>query len=204
VPRMVNPKKRLLLMWLSAAWAGAATAANAPGAVGSVVVEPVGFANYPIPSRAIELAYFLPQDGALALNYSRGSTDLLLANYRVDLLLLRYNYPIGALTHIKLGGGARSLNYQYKVRSGAEETAATASSTTLVTEASFGNQVSIGPVIFGCDWLGFVVPLLKIASKSHFPDDTDDSERRDDEGALAAATFSTTMQFMRVFIGVTF
>lgn len=193
---------RLIPLALAALLASPATAQDAGPSV-ALTYEPAGFAVYPIPTRAVEAAWFPGPDGSLSLSYAKGSAEQLQATYTAELLLLRYRRHFG-LSHLNAGLGARTLGYERPQVIQGEDTVTKISSTMAVAEASFGNQVTLGPLVLGCDWAGAAVPLTRLKSRSDIPDSYDEEEKEASEEAARRVAFVATMQFMRVYVGAQF
>jgi hypothetical protein len=184
--------------------AGRAAAQDAAPTVG-LTVEPAGYATYPIPSRAAEAAYYLSPASALSVSYARGSTTQLLAESYAELLLLRFKYLFGAVSHLNLGLGERRLGYKYDVLTTSGETStAERSMDVLVGELSFGTHLNFGVLQVGCDWAGVAVPLARLGGKNEEPSDLAASEAGSDSEALKRVAYVSTLQFMRVFVGTVF
>lgn len=181
---------------------GIAVAADDPTV--ALTVEPVGYAVYPIPSRAAELSYYPVSDGAIALSYATGSLEQLLTKYQSELLLLRYRFSWGAFSRLSLGLGTRSIEYARTRTTAGVEYEVEIQSKSLVGEASFGNQLTFGPLAIGCDWIGVVVPLSELSSKEDFPDDVSEDDQESYKADAAKFGARPTLQFMRVFVGLVF
>lgn len=175
--------------------------AEGAGPVASLSVEPVGYATYPIPTQAVELGYYLSSTDAVSLSYAKGSTTQLLAKYDAQLALLRYKVYFGAISHFNFGLGYRSLSSRFDVRTSSETADVKMSSAAVVGEASFGNQVLLGPFFVGCDWIGITAPLSRLGDESNYPDDADEEETEDYEQAFGEVAYKPIMQFMRVYLG---
>jgi hypothetical protein len=72
----------------------------------------------------------------------------------------------------------------------------------LVVEASLGNRIHFGPVVLGCDWVGLVVPVAKLAAQSTSPEGVDATEKEDNEDAFDRIAFAPTLQLLRVSVGM--
>lgn len=196
---------RLLFLFilLLAGWAGPSRAQESSPTL-SVAVEPAGFATYPVPTQAAEIGYYLSPESALSLSYAKGTTTQLLAKYDAQLALIRYKHFFGAVSHFNFGLGYRSFESHFEVKAGAENEDVTVSSAAVVAEASFGNQVVIGPLYFGCDWIGGTAPIARLREKSNYPEEADESETEDYEQSFGEVAYKPIMQFMRVFVGAIF
>lgn len=170
----------------------------------SVAVEPVGYATYPIPTQAAEIGYFMSPIDEVTLSYAKGTTTQLLAKYDAQLALVRYKAFVGAMSHFNFGLGYRSLASRFVVKTASEDVDVKMASAAVVGEASFGNQVLMGPFFVGCDWIGITAPLAKLASKSNYPDDADEQETEDYEQAFGNVAYKPILQFMRVYVGAAF
>lgn len=171
--------------------------------------EPVGFATYPIATKAFDLSYQPSSNWAFSLNYAQGETERLLATYSAKVLLIRARWLIGDLTYVNIGMGTRTAGYQRTssvLDSTGEAISATTTieSTSLVGELSLGTRVSFGPLFVGCDWIGGMMPLQRVSSKKAFPESTDEDTKahyQEDADEIANAPNS---EFMRLYIGFGF
>ncbi len=192
---------RAVIGILVALWAVPGFSAEGGGPSASLAVEPVGYATYPIPTQAAEVGYFLSPTDAVSLSYAKGTTSQLLAKYDAQLALLRYKLFFGAISHFNFGLGYRSLASSFEVKTAAEAVDVKMSSSAVVGEASFGNQVLLGPFFVGCDWIGITAPLARLGDTSNYPEDADEEETEDYEQAFGEVAYKPIMQFMRVYVG---
>lgn len=175
------------------------------GPVIGLAIEPAGYAVYPIATKGVEASYYLSPLTALSASYARGTSEQLLAKSDAQLTILRFKYFFGAISHINLGIGERSIGYRYSVKLVSDESKdVTVGMSALVTEVSFGNQLHFGPVQLGCDWLGAVFPLVKLKNENNFPADAADAEAESESDAVKKVAFVPSLQFMRLFVGVVF
>jgi hypothetical protein len=193
-------------LWLVSLGAlGFAAEVQAQGATASVAVEPAGYATYPIPSQAVGADYYLSESTSLGVNFARGTSERLMAEYAAELALLRFKFHFGTTMHLSLGAGYRSLGYTQTVRTATGDADAETEMQVVVAETSFGNKIALGPVLVGCDWLGIAVPVSRIKLKNEFPDDivVADEAAANKDGA-AAVEMKPTLQFLRVYLGAVF
>jgi hypothetical protein len=197
----------VICFWLTTAFVSMTLQAqDNEGSIFSLTVEPVGFAVYPIPSQGAELDIFIAPDLALAVNYATGSTEQLLAKTTSQLALLRLKYFFGAISHVNLGIGYRSIGTEYDVMSASlGQVDVQKTMKVAVSELSFGNQISWGPLQFSCDWLGIVVPVAKLAYHDDVPGDVVEGGGDDvDADEMQKVAFAPTLQFVRFSVGVIF
>lgn len=174
-------------------------------ATGSVMIEPIGFAVYPIPSRGVEIALNTDGEDAVSVSYAAGEHSRLLTKYHTELALVRYRWTLGSMSHLHLGFGSRGLRQTYAVqRDDGSSADLRAETHFFALESSFGSHLRIGPIRFSCDWLGFVLPISNYRQKTSTPDGIDPSEQEENNDALERAAWVPTLQLLRLSTGVVF
>lgn len=172
---------------------------------GSVMLEPIGFAVYPILSRGLEVGWYATANDLLTTSYATGKHSRLLTDYRTELALLRYRRQLSSLTHVNLGFGYRGLGQVYKIqRDDGSQVSHHAETQLLILETSLGNHLRLGLINLSCDWLGIVVPIAPYRDHKSSPDGVDPSEQEENQDALERVAWVPTLQLMRVSMGISF
>jgi hypothetical protein len=184
--------------------ARADSSGNAGTPTAWVTFEPFGYAVYPIQTRGGAASYFLAPDRAVALSYEEGRSSRLLETVSAQLWTLEIKSLLGSMTHYDVGLGYRAVSFGYQVAAGGAERTASVQASALVASFSFGNHLQIGPLIFGCDWLGVTIGLKRLSNSQNFPANTDPTEQSGDQHDVDQATLDPALQFMRVFAGFVF
>jgi hypothetical protein len=179
----------LLALTATAPVAGAAE-------LGTVTLEPLGYAVYPLPTRGAEVAYQLTPEDAVSLSFAKGAAAQLLVDYDVTLLLVRYRRAIGSLSRANFGLGTRAL--------AESSSTGTARQTALVAESSFGSNYDWGPALLACDWIGIVYPVSTLSHASAYASDADAGDVALDRANFDHLTHKPTLELLRLSVGVQF